>query len=281
MGDRSTRRAGSGRRDADHGARLDDFLLTLGHELRTPINAIVGWTHLLSQQPLDDETAAAVWAIERNARQQSRIVDELIHLVERNGRALDGRSVGTGYDTTAEGRLPVAARTPSSAQSAHEAAARGRLDGLRLLLVEDDVDSREALREILRRTGAHCDAAGSGREALDFAMHGSAHEVSPLDGGPNVDDRVPGTLRRGYDCLVLDLGLPDTDGCRLLKRLRLALGGRGARLPPAIVLTALGREADRKRAFDAGFNEFAQKPLEPERLIASIGRLAAQRSSAA
>ena len=69
------------RSEAERASRLkDEFLATLSHELRTPLNAIVGWAHILRQKATDPALAPAVETIERNARAQAKLIDDLLDM---------------------------------------------------------------------------------------------------------------------------------------------------------------------------------------------------------
>jgi CheY-like chemotaxis protein len=118
----------------------------------------------------------------------------------------------------------------------------GGLHGLRLLLVEDDPDTREAVGLILAEAGATVTAVGTAREAL-VALAGERP-----------------------DCLVCDIGLPGEDGYALVGRVR-ALDAEAGGATPAIALTAYAHETDRVRALTAGFGAHVAKPIEPAHLV--------------
>jgi signal transduction histidine kinase len=118
----------------------------------------------------------------------------------------------------------------------------GQLTGLRVLVVEDDVDARDLLVTILTQQGAEICQAGSFQEAL-------------------------ACLEKTEPELVLsDIGLPDGDGHALMRAVR-ARGHLAERLP-AIALTAYARPEDRQLAFDAGFQFYVAKPIETGALVA-------------
>ncbi|WP_437995129.1 ATP-binding protein [Sorangium sp. So ce185] len=158
-------------------------------------------------------------------------------------------------------RRPAAAAPREGAAAPAEvgAAASARpLAGIRVLLVEDDSDTREVLVCTLEAQGAEVTAVGSPQAALE-ALEPAA---SPAE-RPQV--------------LLSDLGMPGMDGYELLRRLRALEGERGDRPLPAALLTAYARHDDRARALSAGFAAYLAKPIEPERLIAVIEQLARQR----
>jgi len=121
------------------------------------------------------------------------------------------------------------------------------LNGIKILAVDDDVDSRNLLAAILRRCGAEVKTCQSAAEAL-----ASVDEFNP-------------------DILVSDIGMPDEDGYSLIRRLR-AAGEHGRRLP-AVALTAYARVEDRMQALSAGFNMHVPKPVEPAELITVISSI--------
>ncbi len=113
----------------------------------------------------------------------------------------------------------------------------------RVLLVEDNPDSREMLRFLLGLWGHHVEAAADGAQGLAKA----------LDWRPEV--------------AVVDIGLPQLDGYEVARRVRAALDG-GVRL---IALTAYGSEEDRRRALAAGFDHHLTKPADLEGLRHLVG----------
>jgi PAS domain S-box-containing protein len=120
-----------------------------------------------------------------------------------------------------------------------------RLDGLRVLVVDDDGATLELVRELLEQCGAQVTTAASvaaAREALD---------------------------RWALDVVVSDLRLPDADGYDLIRTLRASPGTRGI---PAVALTAYAREEDERRALDAGFQLRLEKPFDPQQLVAAVAQ---------
>lgn len=175
------------------------------------------------------------------------------HLVELHGGSISADSAGPGLGATFRVLIPSsdepsAAISPGSA-SVPPPAASNALDGLRILLVDDERDGREATAILLREHGAEVDIASSAREALAA-----------------LDRAVP-------DVLLSDIGMPDEDGLSLLRRIRLraSAGGGGV---PALALTAYARSADRVQSLVAGFDGYVTKPVEPAGLISAVARLA-------
>jgi CheY-like chemotaxis protein len=123
------------------------------------------------------------------------------------------------------------------------------LEGVRVLVVEDQADARELIAVVLQQAGAQVTGVASAAEAL----------------------RV--FVAEGFDAIVSDIGLPDGDGYKLLQRIR----QRGATVP-AIALTAYTRIEDRERALSAGFQLHMAKPIEPWRLVAAVSTVC-QRTS--
>ena len=92
---------------------------------------------------------------------------------------------------------------------------------------------------LLELSGHHVQTAYNGRRALEVVASFRPHAI------------------------LLDIGLPDITGYELAKQIRATPGGHGAVL---IAVTGWGQEADRRRAFDAGFNHHLTKPIEPEKV---------------
>jgi CheY-like chemotaxis protein len=123
-----------------------------------------------------------------------------------------------------------------------------RLDGVRVLLVEDDDDTREVLTLGLELQGATVRAVGSATEALRAVQEFIPHVI------------------------LSDIGLPDGDGCELLRRLRTFYGGRDV---PALALSGLGDDETLKRCREVGFRKFLLKPLTFEQVRDEVLALAA------
>jgi signal transduction histidine kinase/DNA-binding response OmpR family regulator len=122
------------------------------------------------------------------------------------------------------------------------------LQGLKLLVVDDDADSRLLLAEILSRRGAVVTCVSSAREALS--------QIAEFQ--PNV--------------LLSDLGMPDVDGYAFIRQVRELLPERGGRTP-ALALTAFARADDSQRALAAGFQLHLPKPVDADSLVSAVARL--------
>jgi CheY-like chemotaxis protein len=122
------------------------------------------------------------------------------------------------------------------------------LDGLLILVVDDEEDTRQLLVQSLTFYGATVITASSAAEAFD-----------------ELQDKNP-------DLMVSDIGMPDEDGYSLIRRIR-ALSDRQHRDIPAIALTAFTRAQDRMRALTSGYQNHVAKPVEPDELATVIASL--------
>jgi PAS domain S-box-containing protein len=178
------------------------------------------------------------------------------HLVELHGGTVRAESPGEGQGATVTVVLPGHA-APGSMEplptAASPALSPSALSGRRILLVDDEADTRDLLATALARYGAEVTSAGSAAEALDL-----------------LEARRP-------DLLVTDIAMPGADGYELIRHLRARSADRG-RDVPALALTAHARPEDRERALAAGFQGHLAKPVEPAafaRVVASlVGRRA-------
>ena len=170
-------------------------------------------------------------------------------LVEMHGGRVAAHSEGTGRGS--EFLIVLPAATPESAGPATDLpnpsppASAGDLGLCRVLLVDDNVDGTRILAEVLRTSGYLVDLAHDGPAALEIARVSHPEVV------------------------FLDIGLPGMNGYEVARRLRRQQGFDNALL---VALTGYGREADRIRAAEAGFDRHLVKPVEPEVVQALIAR---------
>lgn len=169
-------------------------------------------------------------------------------LIELHGGRVHAESHGAGYGAIFTLSLPVHVLRKESALRAVPSHGEAVLDDVRVLLVEDDADTRDVLRTFLEQRHASVATAASSREALEM---------------------IPATHA---SILVSDIGLPGIDGYELIRRIR-ETESDFARIP-AIALTAHARPEDRTRALCAGFQAHLAKPVEPLELAATIKSLA-------
>jgi signal transduction histidine kinase/ActR/RegA family two-component response regulator len=182
-------------------------------------------------------------------------------LVELHGGTVRAESAGQGTGATFTVHLPV--RRPERLEPAPELAApehlsdTGVLSARRILVVDDEPDTREMVTSVLNAAGASVASAASADEALRLAV-----EWRP-------------------DVLVSDIAMPGTDGYSLMEQITATLSSSSPRI--AIALTAYAGERDRQRAFAAGFHHHLPKPVDPLALARMIGELltAADGSSSA
>ena len=177
-------------------------------------------------------------------------------LVDLHAGTVHASSPGVDQGTTITVRLPsapapegVERRQTAATQAATNNLTPTELEGLMVLVVDDQADARDLIRRVLEDSAATVLTAATADEALRLIERWRPH------------------------VLVTDIGMPDVDGYELLKRVR-ALGiTRGGRLP-AIALTAFARSADRTKALRAGFMVHVSKPVDPSELVATVASVA-------
>lgn len=184
-------------------------------------------------------------------------------LVEMHGGSVQAKSAGEGTGSTFTVSFPISAVRP---QTAPERDGRRRpvateidqgstpsgypqLRGVRVLVVDDEPDTRDLVKRLLEDAQAVVRAAGSASEALEMI------KAEP----PNV--------------LICDIGMPVEDGYTLIRRVRSLPRDRGGTVPAA-ALTAYARSQDRVKAMQAGFQSHIVKPVEPIELLTVVATLA-------
>lgn len=180
------------------------------------------------------------------------------HLVELHGGSVSAESSGLGTGSIFKVDLPIAEerRDPARAEERRREVERRksalgekvRLDGVHVLLVEDDDDSRKLLGTMLKQHGAEISSAASAKDAFTL-----------------FSEKVP-------DVVVSDIGMPDEDGYELLQKIR-ALPAEAGGLTPAIALTGYATRKDRERSLSSGYQLHIAKPIEQGELVSAIAGL--------
>ena len=182
-------------------------------------------------------------------------------LVELHGGSVRASSDGLGKGATFTVQLPLSAlriepepQTPRRAT--RESVAKKiaadpcvELNGLRVLVVDDEPDARNLIHRLLKDCDAHVTTAGSAEEAV------------------NLIGAQP------FDMMISDIGMPGENGYGLIRRVR-ALKDNPSQAVPAIALTAYARTEDRVKALSAGFQHHLSKPVDPAELIALVATIA-------
>lgn len=182
------------------------------------------------------------------------------HIVDLHEGTITAESPGRGKGACFSVRLPLSAaqapRQDGEAPRTRRGAPPGALEdltGLRIVVLEDDTDSRELVTSILSECGAEVVGAV-----------------------PNVAEGIRVVASQSPDVVLSDIGLPDEDGYSFVQRMR-GLEADGNKRVIAIAITAFARAEDRRRALASGFDGYVAKPLEPAALTRTIAGLAAKR----
>lgn len=184
------------------------------------------------------------------------------HLVELHQGTVEVESKGTDQGSTFTVSLPIAIaesmgvwdNVPVLEREGNglPAGFSELLNGLRILVVDDELDSRELITAILTHCGSEVKCSESAAEAIEAFRNWKP------------------------DLLVSDIGMPTEDGYSLIQKLR-KMRSKWAREMPAVALTAYATVEDRDRALDAGFQVHVAKPIEPEALVRSIAGVAGRK----
>ncbi|BAZ26905.1 multi-sensor hybrid histidine kinase [Kalymmatonema gypsitolerans NIES-4073] len=173
------------------------------------------------------------------------------HLVELHGGTVRAESAGVGQGATFSVSLPLLKPELSiknEDKSSYTTLDKLPLNGMRILVVDDEVDTRELIAFILEQAGGSVITAVSAMEALQVIS------------------------QTKLDILVSDIGMPDMDGYMLMRQIRAMQSERNSQIR-AIALTAYAGEIDQQQALAAGFQLHIPKPIDPEILIEAIAQM--------
>jgi len=175
------------------------------------------------------------------------------HLVELHGGSVNAESQGVNLGATFVTSFPlISTRLESrsiSHSGEHDSADFSKLAGLRVLVVDDEMDTRQLISHSITRSGAEVKACGSAREALEL-----------------LEQWRP-------DVLLSDIGMPGEDGYSLINKVRALPPEKGGHTPAA-AFTAYAREEDRERALAAGYQMHIAKPISSDELVSTLAQLA-------
>jgi CheY-like chemotaxis protein len=169
-------------------------------------------------------------------------------LVDAHGGHVFAESEGLSKGATFTIELPIAVDSEPVFRAGSTRVGR-RLDGVKVVVVDDEEDARTLVCDVLGGRGATVVSAAT------------------------VDEALARVRIHGADVVVSDIGMPDADGFALVKRLRSLSAEQGGRTP-AIALTAYARPEDREQAFAAGFQRHISKPVDLDALALAVAELA-------
>ncbi|MBK1986325.1 PAS domain S-box protein [Sphaerospermopsis aphanizomenoides BCCUSP55] len=181
------------------------------------------------------------------------------HLVELHGGTVEADSPGEGQGATLTVKLPLISSWPEIVTEHQCEDESINLNGIKVLVVDDDADLLDFVKFVLELYGATVTTATSALAALQM------------------------WVRSKFDVLVIDIGMPDMDGYELLRKIRVWSSNTGAEIPgvikkdasmpKAIALTAFAGESAQQQAIAAGFQMHISKPVEPDALAAAVAQL--------
>jgi chemotaxis methyl-accepting protein methylase/signal transduction histidine kinase/ActR/RegA family two-component response regulator len=176
------------------------------------------------------------------------------HIVELHGGNIHAESAGEGQGTSLIIQLPLDHTLDLDQIGAEPVKANiqsvSALAGLRILVVDDELDILDLIKYILETAGAAVTITSSVKEAIAALTNSAAH----------------------YDALLADIGMPEADGFALIQQVRALTADLGGQIPAAAI-TAYVSDRDRQLAIDAGFQVHLAKPIYPDQLIQMVATL--------
>lgn len=181
------------------------------------------------------------------------------HLVELHGGTVRAKSPGHEKGATFIVTLPLAPFRPDEVRIHPKTSKPNKFDsaeidlqGVKIFVVDDEIDTRKLLIRLLSDCGAEVKAFSNAGDTLDELVHNKPH------------------------LLISDIGMPLMDGYQFMQQVR-ALETPETKPLPAIALTAFARSEDRTRAMIAGYDMHVAKPIEAQELLATVANVAGRR----
>jgi CheY-like chemotaxis protein len=182
-------------------------------------------------------------------------------LAEKHSGRIEAESAGIGRGATFTVTLPLCGIESIAPDKTKKPITNNEgkpLDGVNILVVEDDMDSREVLHLFLEQSGATVKSAESAFQAMNL--------LRESNGGL-------------FDVIVSDLAMPEQDGYTLLSRIRELSEENGGKIP-AMALSAFASNDNKQKAAEAGFQKYHTKPFEPDGIIEDIRELVSAKPQA-
>jgi len=216
---------------------LEAFGAEMRHHLRTPVNAVIGYSEMLLEEPegLGAEAQADLGRIHAAGNRLLSLIDDILKLSQMESGTLE-------LDVEASGFSTVIKDVVSSIEAPDSA--RPQAEGGRILIVDDNEMNRDMLSRRLERQGFSVSAAPDGREALRLVRE------------------------REFDLVLLDIMMPEMNGFQVLANLK---SDEGLRHIPVIMISALDEMRSVVRCIEIGAEDYLAKPFDPVLLKARIG----------
>jgi CheY-like chemotaxis protein len=236
----------------DDGCARSDFLAKMSHDIRTPLNGILGMTELALLETASPKVREYLSLVKSSARSLLEVLSALMNSSLLDARRLERPRAEPGHQTiAAAGRPKTGEPAAGPAPAANERVPQLPPAGpLRVLLAEDNPVNQVLGREILERAGHEVVVVPDGEQALN-------------------------ALRRGrFDVVLMDVEMPGVDGLEATRRIR---GGEAAGIRrdiPIVALTAHALQGDRERFTAAGMDDYVSKPISLEEVYQALARVA-------
>lgn len=171
-------------------------------------------------------------------------------LIEKHNGQVQAESDGVGKGSTFTVILPLCGTETDVSTEIRKSATPGKrlLNGVKILVVEDDQDSREVLQLFLEQSGAVVKSAESANKAMSLLRENP---------------------RELFDVIISDLAMPDVDGYSLIKQIRSLPKEKGSKIP-ALALSAFASNENKQKAISAGFQKYHTKPFDPDAIVQDI-----------